>query len=56
MGDKLRFYLDKRQYLKCTDLVVTSLAVLEGDLTEVEALHEVKVTPTLLSRFNLNCF
>jgi len=42
VSDKLRGHLEKKQYLSCTELIVSSLAVLEGDLAEVAALKEVK--------------
>ncbi|ELT88409.1 hypothetical protein CAPTEDRAFT_172210 [Capitella teleta] len=42
VNNKLQMYIEKKQYLHATDLLVKSTAVLEGDLASVEALKEVR--------------
>ena len=42
VGDKLRKYLDSKHYLHYTSLLMSSLNTLEGDLSNVEGLKEIR--------------
>lgn len=42
ISEKLRGHMERKQYLSCTELIVSSLTVLEDNLSDVAALKETK--------------
>ena len=40
--DKLQSHMAKKHYLHATDLIVSAVSLLEGDLAEVDALRDLK--------------
>lgn len=42
VSEKLRGHMERKQYLSCTQLIATSLSVLEENLSDVAALKETK--------------
>ena len=49
VADRLPSLIASRNYLTATESVVTSLAVLESELADVDALQQVKLTQTCTS-------
>ena len=42
VSDRLQAHIEKKQYLHATDVLVTSVSLLHSDLSNVEALRDIR--------------